>query len=168
MSIRHDLALRFAVLKALGGELTTAKRVADCEIRDTWRPGDRNSAALPDGSVVAAVTLAKGTTKASITDEAAYEAWVRHVHPDQIETVERVKPDFTDRAKAAARKLGHPVDPATGEEIPGMKVERGEPYPVVKPTSDAADAIARAWRAGELDEVVGDLLRPALAPGESA
>ena len=105
-------------------------------------------------------------TKANITDEAAYLAWVQRVHPDQIETVVRVKPDFTDRAKSVARKLGAPVDPATGEEIPGLAVTTGEPYPKVTPVDDAEQAIARAWKAGELADLVGGLL--AIEPGESA
>lgn len=158
MTVRHDLALRFAVLKSLGGRMSVAKKVADCEIQDTWHPGDRNAAKLPNGTVVAAVALNNGATRANITDEAAYLAWVQKTHPNEIETVVRVKKDFTERAKAVARKLGAPVDPATGEEIPGMVVDQGEPYAKVTPVEDADELIARAWKAGELGHVVGDLL----------
>jgi hypothetical protein len=157
MSIRHDLALSFAVLKVLSSGLADAKKVADCEIRDTWRPGDRNSAVL-GGILVGAVTLANGRTGSAIADEAAYRAWVERTHPEEIETVTRVRPDFTDRLKAVARKLGEPVDPATGEQVPGLVVTQGDPYPMVTPAEDAAGHIARAWRAGELNDVVGGLL----------
>lgn len=160
MSYRHDLALRFAVLKALAGELTTAKRQADCEIRDTWRPGDRLSAHLPDGEVVAAVTLAKGKATAKLSDEATYRAWVEQTHPNEVETITitRVRPEFTERILSAARQLGVPVDAATGEEVPGVTVDQGDPYPMVRPVPGASVSIAKAWQAGELGDVLGGLL----------
>lgn len=166
MSIRHDLAFRFAVLKVLTTLVGDAKKVADCEVRDTWRPGDRNSAETPAGVLLGAVTLAKGKTVAKLSDVAAYEAWVKHVHPEEIETVTitRVRPEFTERLMSAARQLGTPVDASTGESVPGITVERGDPYPTVRLASDAKENIGRAWHAGELADVVGGLL--AIEPGE--
>lgn len=171
MSYRHDLAFRFAVLKVLVGVLSDAKKAADCEIRDTWRPGDRNSATIPGpdrGVLVGAVTLAKGRTVSKFSDADAFEAWVKHVHPEEIETVTitRVRPAFVERLMSAARQLGHAVDADTGEEVPGITVEQGEPYPTVRLAPAAREEIARAWKAGELADLVGGLL--AIEPGESA
>ena len=168
MSTKHDLALRLAVLKILVTELATAKKAADTEIRDTWRRGDRLTAALPNGKLVGTVTLAKGRATANITDPDAYEKWTHTVHPEQIETVPettRINPDFTDRLKAAARKLGVPVDAETGEIVPGITVEDGDPYPLVKLLDDAAGMVAGAWRSGDLAELVSGLL--AIEDGES-
>lgn len=167
MRDRHDLAARFAVLKTISTKVGDAKKAADCEIRDTWTPGDRLTAKLPDGTAIASVTLSNGKTTAKLTDQAAYEEWVARAHPDEIETVTitRVKPEFTERTLSAARQLGEPVDAATGEMVPGVSVEQGDPYPTTRLSAGAAEAIARAWQDGELAEMVGGLLRPALPEG---
>lgn len=156
----RDLALRLAVLKVLTTELGNAKKAADCEIRDGWRPKDRITATLPGDKDVGTVTLASGKTMARLTDEAAYEKWVRENHDDQIEVIEitRVRPDFTDRLMAAARKLGVAVDADTGEEVPGITVLAGDPYPMVKLADDAREQVAKAWRSGELAELLPGLL----------
>lgn len=163
----HDLAARFAVLKEIASRVATAKTAADCEIRDTWTPGDRLTAKLPDGTAVGSVTLAKGKTSAKLTDQAAYEEWVLATHPEQIETVTitRVDPAYTERLMSAARQLGEPIDGETGTLVPGITVETGDPYPTTRLSTGAAEAIAAAWTAGELVGLVGEVLRPALPEG---
>ena len=156
----REMALRLALVKVLGDELKTAKAVTDGEIRDEWRPKDRITATLPDGREVGTVTLTSGRKAARLSDEIAYEMWVRVVHPDAFETVTvtRVKPEFTERLMSAARKLGVAVDAETGEEVPGITVAAGEPFPMVKLASDAREAVAEAWQSGELTELVSGLL----------
>lgn len=157
----QEQALQMALLKVLVTELATAKKVADCEIRDTWRPSDRLTATIPGGEDIGTVTLAKGRASAAVTDQAAYEAWVRVNHPEWIETVpatERINPDATARLTSAARKNGVAVDAETGEEVPGITVSAGDPYPMVKLTGDAREAVAAAWRDGSLTELVSGLL----------
>lgn len=160
MSYRHDLALRFAVLKTLAGELTTAKRQADSEIREAWHPGDRNSATLPDKTLLGAVTLAKGKTGSKLVDEPAFRAWVERTHPEEMETVTitRVKPAYSELIMSAARQLGQAIDATTGEEVPGITVEQGDPYPTMRLAPGARDVIAKAWQAGQLADVVDGLL----------
>lgn len=163
----HDLAAKLAVLKEITTRLRDAKGAADAEIRDTWTPGDRLTAKLPDGTPVGSVTLAKGKTTARLTDQAAYEEWVAATHPEYIETVTitRVDPAYTERLMSAARQLGEAIDGETGSVVPGVTVEQGDPYPTTRLSAGAAEAIARAWTAGELAELVGGLLRPALPEG---
>lgn len=158
MSARHDVAARLAVLRVLLAELTTARKAMECELSDLWHPGDRNTASLPDGTAIAAVSLTKGRAEARITDEAAYRAWVEKTHPEEIETITRINPEFTDRLKAAARKLGTPVDAATGEIVPGLSVGQGDPYPSVRLADDAAALVTAAWQKGQLTELLGGLL----------
>lgn len=165
----RELALRFALLKILTDELKTAKGVADCEVRDGWRPKDRITATLPGGDDVGTVTLASGKTTARLTDEAVYEEWVRATHPEAIETVPattRINPDFTDRIMAAARKLGVAIDAETGEEVPGITVAAGDPYPMVKLTPEARGAVAAAWTHGNLAALLPGLL--AIEGGEES
>lgn len=157
----REMALRFALLKVLTDELKKAKAASDCEIRDGWRPGDRLTATLPGNADLGTVTLANGAKKAHLADEAAYEEWVRKVHPEAIETVPattRINPEFTDRLMAAARKLGVAVDAETGEQVPGIEVTQGDPYPMVKLTPEARDAVAAAWTRGNLAALLPGLL----------
>jgi hypothetical protein len=165
----RELALRFALLKVLTEELGKAKKASDCEIRDGWRPGDRLTATLPGNKDLGTVTLANGKTSAHLADEAAYEEWVRATHPEAIETVpatERINPDFTDRLMAAARKLGVAVDADTGEAVPGIEVTQGDPYPMVKLTPEARDAVAAAWKHGNVAALLPGLL--AIEGGEES
>lgn len=167
MSGRHDEAAKLALLKAVDARLKDARAAADGEIREGWRPGDRNTAVLPDGAEIGTVTLTKGRAKAVMDDEAAFEAWVKATHPEQFETVTvtRVRPEFRERLMSAARQLGHPVDAETGEEVPGITVTTGEPYPMVKLAPDAPALIAAAWQSGGLAEVLAGLFRPELESG---
>lgn len=168
MTGRHDLAARFALLKTLGTRLADAKKAADYEIRDSWTPGDRLTAKLPDETPIGSVTLAKGKTSARLVDEVAFRAWVEATHPEHMETVTitRVDPAFTERLMSAARQIGAAVDAETGSEVPGIRVEQGDPYPTTRLNAGAVEAIARAWQAGELAEVLGSVLRPALPEGD--
>lgn len=158
--IPQELALRFALLKVLTDELKTAKAVADCEVRDGWRPSDRLTATIPGGADIGTVTLANGKTTANVTDLATYEAWASEAHPEWIETVTvtRVNLDATTRILAAARKRGVAVDAETGEVVPGITVSAGEPYPMVKLADDARDVVVSAWQKGQLTELMGGLL----------
>lgn len=166
MSARED-ATRAALLKVIGEQLKAAKAGTDGQIAGTWRPKDRSTAVLPNGSEIGTVTLAAGRTTARLSDEAAFRAWVEKVHPDQMETVTITRPDpgFVARLMSAAQKLGHPVDAETGEEVPGITVVQGDPHPMVKLDPDAAAVVAAAWQDGQLIELVAGLLRPALPPG---
>lgn len=156
----QELALKFALLKVLVAELGEAKKAADCEIRGGWRPSDRLTATIPGGADIGTVTLAKGRSGAHVSNDLAYEEWVRAVHPEEIEqiTTVRVKPEFTARLISAARSRGVAVDAETGEEVPGITVTSGDPYPMVKLSEDAREAVAKAWQAGELTELVSGLL----------
>lgn len=167
---RHDLAARFALLKTIGSKLAEAKKAADCEIRDTWTPGDRLTAKLPDGAVLGSVTLAKGKTTARMVDEPAYTAWVESTHPEHIETVTitRVDPAYTERLMSAARQLGEAIDGETGSIVPGIRVEQGDPYPTTRLNAGAVEAIARAWQKGDLAEALGAVLRPELPAADAA
>lgn len=167
MTDRHDVAARVALLKVIGDLIGGASKVARAAIVDGWRPKDR-AAAVVGGREIGAVTLSSGRASARVADEAAFVAWVEKTHPEQMETVTQTRPnpEFVDRLTAAARKLGVAVDAETGEEVPGIAVEVGAPYPTVRLSGDAVEVVAEAWRRGELVELLAAVL-PAIEPGES-
>lgn len=167
---KDDTALTFALLKVLSTRLGKAKKAADAEIRDGWQVKDRNSAVLPGTEIkIGSVTLAKGKLTADLVDADKFLEWVLTYHPDQVEqeTVTRVNADFTARMISYARQTGSNVDPATGEEIPGLRVQEGDPYAMTILEDDAAEKVAKAWQSGELTELIASLVQPAIEGGAS-
>lgn len=166
---KDDTALTFALLKVLSTRIGKAKKNADAEIRDGWQVKDRNAAVLPDGTKIGSVTLAKGKLTADLVDADKFLEWVLTYHPDEVEqvTVTRVNADFTARMISYARQTGSNVDPATGEEIPGLRVQEGDPYAMTILADDAAEQVAKAWQNGQLTELIASLVQPAIEGGAS-
>lgn len=166
MSTAREVALRLAVLRVLADLLQDGRASADAEARDALEPEDRLTAKLPSGEKVAAVSMTRGRTSAKVTDRPPFTAWVMATYPDEVEQVTRVRPAFEAKVLANAKTMGAPVDPATGEEIPGVELAVSEPHPSVRLADGAREAVGRAWRDGDLAELVGGLLAIEEAPGE--
>lgn len=165
----HDTALTFALLKVLSTRIGAVKKAADVEITSGWQVGDRNAAVLPNDMKIGSVTLAKGKRNVDITDGDAFMEWVLETHPDAIQQIQvtQVDPDFTARMIAFARATGSTADPATGEEVPGLRVRDGDPYPVTKLEDDAVELVAKAWQNGDLADLLATLVQPAVEAGET-
>ena len=162
-----EIAMQAAVLKALLDEVSARVKVAkaDAEVafRETGTTGA--GAQLPDGTKIATVTYAGGDSKsARVIDENAFLAWVLKEHPEQMELV--VRPTFQRGLLDAAEKAGQPVDPSTGETVPGVTVKNTTPYVSIRFKPGAKEAVAAAWRAGELPGV--DIVSPAQIGTEAA
>lgn len=158
MNLR-DAALRAAVLKALADEIAATQLVAKAEAREGFEAAGASQAAavLPDGTKVATVSLAGGGGQtASVTDEGAFLAWVAREHPGETQTV--VRPEYRKKLLDAAKEAGRPLDPATGEIVPGITMRDTTPYVSVRFRPGGADAIADAWAAGDLKDV--SVVRP--------
>jgi hypothetical protein len=167
---KDETALTATLLKVLSTRIGAAKKTADKDITDGWEVSDRNSAVLPGGGPkIGSVTLAKGKRSVDITDADAFMAWVLETHPDAIQQIQvtQVDPDFTARMIAFARATGSTADPATGEEVPGLRVRDGDPYPMVKLEANAAELVAKAWQDGELTDLIAALVQPAVGAAES-
>jgi len=89
MSLK-DAAARAAMLAALhsavGDELAAAKKEVDAGLKAAKKESGTTqiAAELPDGTRVAKVTLVSPDPAATVTDDKAFLAWVREVHPQQI------------------------------------------------------------------------------------
>lgn len=167
---RENTALRMTVLRVLVDELGKVRTVENDTVKETWTVGDRLAGKLPSGDVIGFVTVKKGSVSPAVTDREKFAAWVAEAHPEEIETVvpdpiTRVRPAYEKRLLDAAKKAGVPVDTSTGEEIPGVTVRQGDPIPAVTLADDAVELVAKAWRSGQLAELVGSLL--AIEGGES-
>lgn len=146
-----DLTLRCAVLKVLADEIAERLKEAKLEALAAFTATGTTQArpALPDGTVVATASACGATGKsASVTNPDAFVAWVMENYPGEIEV--KVRDSFKTKVLAAAKSAGRPVDPATGQVVPGVRVGPPVPYVSVRPQAGSHAAIAAAWRAGEL------------------
>jgi len=130
------LAALQAYLKCLGPieKGLRARVTRDMGLRHVERVG----AYLPDGTKIAAVGYSEGRRTAKVTDEAAALAWCLKQYPDEVQTVQVVRPAFLKKLLDVAGSLpvGKGLDPATGEELPFIEVTRGDPFVTVTTTSD--------------------------------
>ena len=162
-----ELAMQAAVLKALLDEVSARVKVtkaqAEAAFRETGTTGA--GAQLPDGTKIATVTYTGGDSKsARVTDENVFLAWVLREHPEQMELI--VRPAYQKGLLDAAEKAGQPVDPTTGETVPGVAVKNTTPYVSIRFKPGAKEAVVAAWRAGELSGV--EIVAPPAIETEAA
>lgn len=108
-----------------------------------------------EGEDLGAAILAKGKVTASITDPAAFEAWVKLRYPDQIRTRVEVDGAWQTRLIATCTREGAPVDPETGEVIPGVELSQGKPYISIRPSDEARNRMATVLAEQGLPEIGG-------------
>jgi hypothetical protein len=153
-----DEALRVAVLKVIIDAATAQLGVA----KDTVKAGftaTGTSQAVPglaDGTRVATASLAGGGKAASVTDEAAFLAWMTEHHPEEIVTT--VRPSARQRILDGSKAAGRPVDDVTGEIPAGVSVGNSVPYVSLRFKPGGREAIIAAWRRGDLTGI--DLVAP--------
>ena len=166
MNLR-ELTLQAAVLRVLADEIASRLALVKEAAKQSFDDAGSASAKarLPDGTPVATVTLAGGDGKtAAVVNEAAFLAWMKASHPEEV--VEVVRPNAARLILDGCKAAGAPVDPATGEVIPGVEVTGSRPYVSVRFTSGGRDAIVDAWQAGQLAGV--ELVAPREIEGSDA
>ena len=159
--------MQAAVLKALLDQVSDRVKTAKAQAEEAFLATGTTGAVptLPDGTKIASVTYAGGDSRsARIVDENAFEAWVLANHSEQMELV--IRDSYKKGLLDAAEKAGQPVDPSTGETVPGIVVKNSTPYVSIRFKPGAKEAVAAAWRAGELAGV--EIVAPAHLPGEVA
>jgi hypothetical protein len=164
MSAR-DVARDLAVLKVLSERIRDAKAALERQARDQMEPGDRTAVKFGD-ELLGLVTLANGRRSTKVDDPGALLAWVKDAYPTEVVTSEQIRPAFLKLLLDRAKDTGEPVDPHTGEVIPGVSFTAGDPYPLIRLTADADALVAVEWQAGRLP--LPSSFLPALeAPKES-
>jgi hypothetical protein len=105
------------------------------------------------GTVAGVVSRPRPTAGATIRNPAKFLAWVEEHRPGEVETVRQVRQSFADAVKRSVKERGGWLDPATGEviHVPGVEQTEGNPVVRVELASGAEEAIAAAWRAGDID-----------------
>jgi hypothetical protein len=151
----RDAVIRVAALKALYDKVREAYNQARTDAVDALSPGDRLHAALPDGSDIGTVTVVDGRTSAKVTNPVALLEWVQANAPDEVEQVPRVRESYLGALLSRCENVdGAAMHAKTGELLPGVRFETGEPYARVTQTADQQAAFVEAWLAGELTAVL--------------
>jgi hypothetical protein len=165
-----------AVLKTLLDEIDAQYKAARAAVQQALDKqqqetgGTKFDATIPgpEGKPVkvGTVSLSSGSAAATVTDPAAFVAWVRTAYPTEVKPVLtfEVQPAWRTDLLARATAAGAAVDTATGEAIPGveMRAARSRTHSV-RFGKDGRALVGEAWRAGLLGRVL-----PALAPAPAA
>lgn len=89
---------------------------------------------------LARVRYVAGNTTATVTDEDAFVRWCGARYPGELEEIVRVTEGFAKKLLMYSQKVGKPgdkgVDPATGEPLDFIEVQRGAPYVKVESTEE--------------------------------
>jgi hypothetical protein len=145
--------LRAAVLKALSDEIGKAIKDGKADLKqaaDTLKI-KALTAELPDGTEVATITRAGGAAKPRVTDERKFLDWVLANRPGEV--MQAVRESYRKALLEAVEKAGQPVDPETGDVIPGVEFETTAEYLTVRFTGGnpgGQELIKRAWRNGQV------------------
>lgn len=123
-------------IKGIGGQ-------ARAELRDEMEAtgAERVRVTGEDGTDYGSVTATSGRLTATVTDMTALTEWVRTTHPEHMVTIP--DPAYVDRLLHAARAAQDPIDPDTGELVPGIEVERGAGGLSVRPSQAARERMAQ-------------------------
>jgi len=137
-------AVRLGVLAALRDAVSGSYNQARKGLAASMEPGDRKTIRLPDGTKLGAASLTEGRLSAKVTDNQALLSWVAANHPDEL--VQAIRESFLRKLLDDAKKHGAAVDVTSGEFIPGITVEDGDPYLTYRPLPDAGQIVASRWR----------------------
>ncbi|MGW1949934.1 hypothetical protein ACWCRC_37215 [Streptomyces sp. NPDC001940] len=161
-----QLALEEAALKALSDTVNDRlKEVKNAMQEQLVTNGiSKVTASLPDGTKVATISRSDAKPAAVVIDDDAFLAFVRSIAPAEVTTrlVTEVRPAYrtTLLAQMTAAGVARIVDTDSGElhDVPGVEVKATRALThSVRPSSGGKEAIAEAWRTGQLAHL--DLLQ---------
>lgn len=193
MSLKDDNA-RFALLKAIvdaaTAELVKFRTQHVGVLLERFDDDGTSSfkAMLPDGTVVATISLAVPSPELKVKDETAFQAWVESHHPEAIDTEtvpaqpEKVLPAVPERVEKSinGKKLTvlmerfkatteGVVDLDTGALVDGVQMTTPRPKQfAVTYAKDGRELLADEYRAGKLDHLVAGTSLPMLGLAERA
>jgi uncharacterized protein (DUF2267 family) len=159
MTDMQELALESAALKALGDAIADRQKAVRALMQEALDTSgaSRVEAKLPNGTKVATISRTEPKPAAIVTDTDKFLAWVREHSPANITSrlVTEVRPAYTTAllAEMTAAGTAQWADNETGEvfDVPGVEIKatRGRGHSV-RPVDGGREAIAEAWRKGEL------------------
>jgi hypothetical protein len=157
-----QLALEEAALKTLSDAVNDRlKEVKNAMQEQLVGNGiSKVTATLPDGTKVATISRSDAKPAAVVVDDDAFLAFVRDIAPSEVTTriVTEVRPAYRTSilAQMTAAGVARIVDTETGElhDVPGVEVKATRSLThSVRPSTGGKEAIADAWRNGQLSHL---------------
>lgn len=157
-----QLALEEAALKALSDTVNDRLKEVKATLQEALVGNgvSKVNATLPDGTKVATISRTDPKPAAVVTDPDKFLAWVRANSPHNVTTrlVTEVRPAYTTAllAEMTAAGCNEVADKETGvvEEVAGVEIKATRStFHSVRPVDGGRDAIAKAWRAGQLSHL---------------
>lgn len=155
----QQLALEEAALKSLVDAIADRLKEVKTQMQEQLETtgASRVEATLPDGTKVATISRTTPKPTAQVTDPELFLKWVREHSPQNVTTrlVTEVRPAYTTGLLAEMTAAGatEVADWETGvvEDVPGVEIKatRGRTHSV-RPVDGGREAIAQAWRDGQL------------------
>jgi hypothetical protein len=174
MTNMQALALKSAALKALADTILARQKEVRAEMQQalTETGVGRVDAALPGGPKIGTISRSDPKPAAVVADEAAFRQWVKSIAPGEVTSrvVTEVRPAYAAALLAEMTAAGAPTwcDRETGEvhDVPGVEVRatRAASHSV-RLAAGGAEAIAEAWRSGQLGHLAA---LPQIAAGADA
>lgn len=155
----QQMALEEAALKTLADAVADRMKTVRASMQQQMEKtgASRVDAVLPDGTKVATISSTSPKPTAQVVDPDLFLKWVREHSKANITTrlVTEVRPAYTTAllAEMTAAGTAEVADKETGvvEEVPGVEIRatrsRGHS---VRPVDGGREAIAAAWRTGQL------------------
>jgi hypothetical protein len=144
-----ELAVRLLLLKSLEGAVAESISRTKELLTGRMSVGDMKRPRIGDGPA-GSVTYTSGSLSASVTDVAAFTAWVEQFYTTELELVVSVRPAFTTAVLEASKTAGQPMAPDGELDVPGITVRRGAPYVMARPDKARAAELWLEARANPL------------------
>ncbi|MFF4403676.1 hypothetical protein [Streptomyces sp. NPDC001404] len=175
MSLKH-IAARAAVLSALAEAIDKELKDAKKELQEGLKAAKAESGtqkisiALEEGQDIGSVSLVQPKAAATVTDPDKFLAWAREVRPAEVVTrlVTEVRPAWQALVltEITAAGVAQWADPQNGliHDVPGVELQGRAAYTRMTVPDTGRDAIAEAWRTGQLSHL--NLLQLTDVPAE--
>jgi hypothetical protein len=111
-------------------------------------PGERKAGKL-NGAVVSYTNMVKGRKAVRVHDEMMLMAYVHHMAPTEIETIEQIRPAYRTKLLDEIQKAGKLVD-SDGVVWDCAEVVEGDAYLTTKLTEEAPIVIAGLLQSGRI------------------
>ncbi|MEU1494327.1 hypothetical protein ABZ456_29250 [Streptomyces sp. NPDC005776] len=159
-----DIAARTAILTtlhdAIGDELKTAKAELQKGLKAAKdETGTQQIGMSWNGTDIGKSTLVQPKASATITDPAAFLAWVREVRPTEVSVrlTTEVRPAWQTLLLKELTATGRPewADPENGviHEVPGVAMQGRAAYTRMTVPDEARTAITAAWSHPALPQI---------------
>jgi hypothetical protein len=106
-----------------------------------------------DGTKLGTVTYVEPKLRAKVSDTDALLSWAKANHPDMVREI--VDNAYLTKLLGAAENAGIPVDPSTGELVPGIEMTETTGHVRVNPSKEAKARMAELLEATGLLQLTG-------------